>query len=374
MSNPNEDDFDRAMADQPHGDDEALKHLSHSDALILPAARRLRWFHLAQVWHRELIRVHKDVQELLDPENDVRIISLIGMTGIGKTTFANNLVAGLVDQFSKDLDPSHVPLIYVRAPANGERSFSWKVLYSRMLTAGAEVLVSRKKARRVVERAADGKPSVAASNTLSGMREYLENMIKNRHVRVIVIDEAIHLLRFDKQESVTDTLKSLADIHNVKLILIGSYDITELVRNYGQVVRRAEIVHYKRYRSEEKAPATDKEMSADQMAFRTFLGKLNDMWPSVNKPQLLPHWHVLMKCSCGSVGMLKSALLRLASLQLQTPGEVLTNAAWRKCVKDISAVKKIEMEATEGEAGLAEATYGETYLAGVQLVPEARNG
>ena len=326
MLSPNDDLFSRATVDHSLEADKLLRTLSHAAALKLPVEQRLRWFYLAQVWHPELRRVTADIQELMNPNNDVRIVSLIGMTGIGKTTFANNLVAGLIEKYAKEQVPSDVPLIYVRAPANGEKSLSWKVLYTRMLTAGAEVLVARKKAAKKLERANDRVVAPDDINTLAGMREYLEKMFVNRNVRVVVIDEALHLLRFDKFEAVMDTLKSLADIHNTKLLLIGAYDIADLMTAYGQVARRGEIVHYRRYMCG-PIPSKDDPMSGDQQAFREILQKLNLIWPSVNRPILEPHWHLLMACSLGSAGMLKSALVRLACLQLETKNEQLTKAA-----------------------------------------------
>lgn len=221
--------------------DEYLMSLNREQILELPTQSRMRWFSLLQVEHTELVRVIDQLEELLDPENEVKIISIIGPTGIGKTTLAKTILTKLVNGASVNRKAHEVPVVYVCAPANGEKSMSWKALYRRIKIASGELYVDM---QRPVE-VRDGELHALRSQrqSLAHLREELEIVIKHRNVRVLVIDEAMHLLRFNENTSIMDTLKSLADIHQTKLVLIGTYQIAPLMIEYGQLARRSAILH-----------------------------------------------------------------------------------------------------------------------------------
>ena len=347
-----------ATTPNPFAGDDQLRSLTREQALLLDRVRRMRWFYLVQVMHVELKRVTDDLMELLEPDNDVKIVSIIGMTGIGKTTLANNLLQVLDACYRNGASPSDIPVIYVRAPANGERSLSWTGLYNRILEAGREVMLRHKRAAIVTK----GELRVVRGSraTLGELRHFIEQMLTNRNVRVLVIDEALHLLRFDDYTAVMDTLKSLADIHTTKLVLIGAYDIAKLMTEYAQVARRSEIVHYRRYVTGELNPEA---LTPDQEEFRKQVVKLQSLWPCAAVPQLEAIWHELMRASLGSVGLLKAILLRMASLQMGTPNEALTLALMKKAFKAQKSNKKIEDETVLGEVELKNACYGDTPFA-----------
>jgi energy-coupling factor transporter ATP-binding protein EcfA2 len=343
--------------------DERLRGMKHDQVLTLDSKLRLRWFYLMQVKHRELNRVYSDLSELLDPSNEVNIISLIGMTGIGKTTLANGLLQRLVSQYEDEARSQEVPFIYVKAPANGDRSMSWRVLYKSILTEGHEILLRQK---RGVEVTADGKLQFKTGKraTLAELREFINEMLKRRKVRVLVIDEALHLLRFEEYGAIMDTLKSLADAHHTKLILIGSYDIADLVSEYGQVVRRGEIVHYHRYQVG-KEPGND--LTSDQEVFRNTVKKFQSLWPCATIPNLDSIWFPLMRTSLGSVGLLKICLLRMASLQIRTKNEKFSADLLRKSMKNPKALQQIETETIRGEQKIAGTCYGDSIFSDAEL-------
>ena len=344
--------IDVAAQNEPMALDDTLRRVRRDDVLALPAALRLRWFYLMQCKHNELSRLTSDLLELLDPNNEVSIISIIGMTGIGKTTLANSLMTTLRDKFFTDALPSEVPVIYVQAPANGERSFSWTTLYTRILRASNEPLIERKRATTTENGRMTVMPSLKAG--LAQLREALEAMFRHRKVRIVIIDEALHLLRFSVYAAVMDTLKSLADIHNVKLLLMGPYDIAPLMQEYGQVARRAEILHYRRYHG---------EIAREKMEFLRVLAVLQSLWPCKVVPNLVAIGEDLMKASVGSVGMLKTSLLKLAALQMRARQEKFTGHLLAKAMKSRKLLQEIEQEVIQGEETLAGSTYGESIFA-----------
>ena len=340
--------------------------MTRNQALQLCSEQRMRWFYLRQVNHSELVRVARDLDELLDPNNDTKIIAIIGPTGIGKTTLATNILTKLVDRFTAQRQPHEVPVIYVSAPANGDKSMSWKTLYRRIQTAAGEKNIDLQRQTQV----SDGEIHAVRGEraSLAHMREMLEAVIRKRNVRVIVIDEALHLLRFDQNAAIMDTLKSLADIHHTKLVLIGTYQISPLMIEYGQLARRSAILHYRRYAIPQKPNA--QKLTDSQTHFKEAVVKLQAQWPCVEVPQLQAVWETLMNASLGSVGLLKSQLLQLASLQLKRKDQKFDARDLQRAVKPPKQLRMIEAETLAGEQDLIGACYGDADFGSEEVMKE----
>lgn len=367
MNTENQSDADGADKNATVAlDDATLATLTRNQALQLCPEQRMRWFYLRQVNHSELSRVARDLDELLDPNNDTKIIAIIGPTGIGKTTLATNILTKLVDRFTAQRQPHEVPIIYVSAPANGDKSMSWKTLYRRIQTAAGEKHIDLQRQTQVSEGEMHAVRGERAS--LAHMREMLETVIRKRNVRVIVIDEALHLLRFDQNAAIMDTLKSLADIHQTKLVLIGTYQIAPLMIEYGQLARRSAILHYRRYEIPQKS--NPQKPTDSQTSFKEAVVKLQSQWPCVEVPQLEAVWETLMNASLGSVGLLKSQLLQLASLQMLRRGEKFEAKDLQRAVKPPKQLRMIEAETLAGEQDLIGACYGDADFGSEEVMNE----
>jgi energy-coupling factor transporter ATP-binding protein EcfA2 len=343
------------------GDDE-IWQTTHADLKGRSSRFRMRWFYLLQLSHRELERVFSDLLELMEPDNDVKIISVIGMTGIGKTTLARELMPLLEGQYGVVGRPDQCPVLHVSAPANGEKSLSWRLLYRRILQAGEEPAIDHKRLSQVV----DGKLEAVkgSGKSLGDLRELVEKMLLKRRVKALIVDEALHLLRFNDYSAIMDTLKSLADMGETKLLLIGTHQIAALMIEYGQVVRRSEIVHYRRYLID---PKGSKAASADEAEYCKQLQKFQDNWPCKQRPNLLAIWRTLMLGSLGSIGLTKSTLLRLLAQQLAEPQEQLREIFFRKAFKGKKSLRILEAEAVAGEEMLEGACYGDGYLSADEI-------
>lgn len=331
-----------------------LQSLNRAQVLALANDDKMKYLFSVQVKHAALERVAKELASLLSPYNETKILAIIGATGVGKTTLSKRLLKSIIERMSKDnnCDPSIVPFIYISTPANGAKSVSWTSLYEKALRKGEEILIDKKHV--VVEM--DGVVSVRPKRykTLPALRDALESMLANRRTRVMVIDEAFHLLRFGDYSAVMDTLKSLVDETNVKLILLGSYDLFDLATEYGQVARRAEILHFRRY---------NKEVEADRKEFARIVAKLQEYWPCKEVPNFAAIADELMEATLGCVGLLKALLLNALDLQLAHKGK------WNphylaKAAKSMKLLARIRKEIAAGEEKILGATYGESIFAG----------
>jgi hypothetical protein len=272
----------------------------------------------------------------------------VGATGIGKSTLSRYALNQFYDQYA-DLtasDISAIPVVNVEAYCDGDTRHGFRGLYEDLRTALQEPAPDRK---AFIEEA-DGHMSLRSTQrmTIRQLRRLVEKGLKSRRTKVVVIDEAYHLLKFAKDSAVMDTLKSLANTTGTKFVLVGSFDLFSLVDSHAQVARRSAFVHFERYRP---------ERSDDCTAFRKIVLSLQEKWPLADVPNFVAIWDELMTVSLGCVGLLKSFLLDALAMQLLNDGRwdcgFLQRAAMANKLRAI-----IEQEIVSGEQEIEEALYG----------------
>ena len=226
--------------------DEALK-LSDPD-------KRLR-FRKARLSHPMIAETLAEMATLASPDSGKSILLLTGPTGVGKSTLVRILEESFLTANREAItaDPSFLPVASLVAPASGERGFSWRMFYTEMGRAMQEPLLDRK---RETLRLNDPKPLTlySARASVSGMRMSVENIIANRRVRTIIIDEAVPLLRQARGndlENHMDAIKTLAD-KGATLVLVGSYDLHQLTKMSAQLARRMGVIHFRRYKPDDE--------------------------------------------------------------------------------------------------------------------------
>jgi hypothetical protein len=334
--------------------DEQLLSMTRSEVLELSDEEKMFYLYSLQVRHRRLEDMAKDIVLLMSRYNETNIIAMIGATGVGKTTFSIRLLKQLIRKFQSQNGAvsSTVPVVFIAAPANGDKSISWATVYQSALRATNEILTEKKQANVINDGLLTVQPK--RYGNLAALRDALESMLKNRDVRVLVIDEAFHLLRFGNYSAVMDTLKSLADRTGVKLLLLGSYNLFDLVSDYGQVARRAEIVHFMRY---------NRELKDDIDEFDNIVSKIQQRWPCEIVPNFTAISPELMEASLGCIGLLKAILLQALSMQLENKGK-WTPMFMAKAAKSMKLLDVIKREIQNGEEKVRGATYGETLFSG----------
>lgn len=307
-------------------------------------------FYGARISHRKLDEVIHAAMPLLTPHNDSSILLIVGATGVGKSTLVNIALKRLYEdrQAMMHANASIIPIVSVEAYANGEQRYSFADVFHDLLIELMEPGLEKKTWIEVT----DGKMSVRPGRriTVRAQRRIVESALKFRKTEVVVIDEAYHLLKLAKDTAVLDTLKSLSNKSGVKIVLVGSYDLFDLVETHAQVARRANIIHFDRYQL---------DLEKDRQTFKSIVRSLALKWPCKEVPNFEAISDELLEVSLGCVGLLKTLLLDASAMQLRND-EKWEGRFLQRAAKSNGLREAIRKEIDAGEAKVRDALYGES--------------
>jgi hypothetical protein len=322
--------------------------ISRETMLSWPTRKRLEFFASKFALHRNLEGVMGAISELMDPISKARTITLIGPTGVGKSMLGTKIAEAIVRHYHGAPSASDIQCIYVEAQSDkGIKTYDWGGLYSSILRGGLEVDVERK-----VEYIQKGGELVIGSvGTIPAKKFACGEMAKHRNTKLVTIDEAAHILVSSDYKSTMNTLKSLSQLmKSSKVLLIGPYDLLNLLKLEGQVRRRSPIVHFKRYSSKKKG---------DIAEFGRVLSEFLSFWPCADVPPLMQYVQQLMESSCGCIGILKDMLDQAAIIQTRQRGEGWNEKILSRVLSPLGLQMLLEQEASSGEHRLKGQAYYE---------------
>jgi hypothetical protein len=274
------------------------------------------------------------------------IVLIIGPTGVGKTSVLNALYKRINQQYESEMknNPGFIPCIKFEVPEPGPRQFAWSTFYMEPLAQLNDPLIGRK-----AEVICDGGVTKVKPNTskasVAALQKALLRGLELRRTRVVIIDEAAHLLGHAHGEDLLNVTNALKHMANGKttLVLSGSYDLLKLMRLNGQLCRRTCVVHFDRYRN-------TKDGSPDATAFGNSLDQLQKAIPTVSKPNLIPYASALQEACLGCVGILKEVLQRaLANYLDEGNGAEWTIEQFQDALLPKGTIDKIREETLNGE-------------------------
>ncbi len=323
-------------------------------AMLLPDDAKLAYFRQVRVKHPRVAAILDDLETMVLPESGTDIALLIGPTGAGKSTLSASLIEKIIKLNQNEMkeDLSFIPAVMISAPSSGESKFSWRIFYIKLGTALIEPLLDKKQEFRLQ----DGHMSVkniTAGSTVAGLRMAVEDALRYRRTLLVIIDEAVHLIRNAKGAALAahmDALKALTILDGVTLTLalVGSYDLYELMCLSGQVARRSAIVHFQRY-----CPG----IAADELAFKISVDTLQKYMPIKGIPDLTQISNELMYACSGCVGTLKETFQRALTFALRNKGK-WTDACLSKALLTEKQITAILEETLKGEIDIEKAIFG----------------
>ena len=323
-----------------NAENSSAKSKANSQIEVL-AAKRIK--------HTRVSEVITELDTLIYPGSQDSILLVCGPSGAGKSTLARHMVNTALRQANGHLEANRgiIPAIYTEALSSGEGAFSWRLFYQRILAQidddaespkllyGIDAETGRMTRARAINR----------GTTLAALRTAVERGLRARQVQFLVIDEAAHIIRQTRGsnglEIQLDTLKSLANLSGTQMVLIGSYDLYQLVSLSGQLARRTHVVHFERYRQ---------DRPEDVQAFDRCVSGFEKTLPGLWGGQLSRHSKALHENTLGCIGTLSGVLKRAA--KLATIKNAWTTSALERAFLTQAQHNRILEEILDGETGI----------------------
>jgi hypothetical protein len=172
----------------------------------------------------------------------------------------------------------------------------------------------------------------------------VEQALRYRQPRAVLIDEAQHLFARASGHSLEDqlnVLKSLANRSNTIHVLCGTYDLLRIRNLSGQLSRRSIDIHFPRY---------DVTKTSDRRTFARILQTFAEQMPLPETPDLIKSWEYLYERSIGCVGILKDWLVRGLSTAFRESAPTLTPKHLDEHALSVSQCHRLIEEAARGES------------------------
>lgn len=308
------------------------------------AAKKFRHPAVDQTYRKLLLELGSDFSP--------QIILLTGATGVGKSTVVTAVGKAVLNSFSEQMaaEPDFVPVVALNATPPTGGNFNWKDFYIRLLSSQNEPLVDRKLyVPKQMPLLPDGiSTSHLERSVTDQLRRSVEEYLRRRRTKLLIIDEAHHLLLVSNRyrlECQFETLKALAIETGVTILLCGTYSLLNILRQSGQLTRRSQVVNFPRYDVRDKEGAKSFKMS-----LRNLEHDLSE-YVSAN---LVSDTDYFYRKSAGCVGILKDWLTRCLEHALIEKAPVIDAAFADRFALSNRGLMRIVEEACLGEMELTD--------------------
>jgi len=292
--------------------------------------------------HLYLRDVGDRLVEFLHPFNDVSIISIAGVSGVGKTTLVEELTPQLLESVDYE-QPGGI--FFIKAPATSGRKMEISAVWDLAL-ARLDGMEDKKfgieedddRIRMQMQR---------QSQKVEWRKGEMLRLLSARRVLALAIDEAFHLLRFGEPHALLDTLKSIASDLCPKLIVIGGLEMLEAMEGYSQVDLRSSTVYLPRYGATSGLPESKGAQRAhharEKAELCIILKRLEEFWPYEEAPGLVAMVDYFYDVCLGNMRMIKRQCERYAQVQARNDGK-WDDGFFEDCEVPINRIARVKEE------------------------------
>jgi energy-coupling factor transporter ATP-binding protein EcfA2 len=332
------------------------RHSTDSDGrtpnlLAQPPSARIQYFRDFAIAHPLLVEAKERLLETIMESAPNSIVIVLGPTGVGKTTLLAKTRQLLFAKAAAEetAESGHLAVVAIEATPPESRSFSWRSHFKRLLLEMNDPLADCKRRLHPVDRTPQTMPPYPNDRGVTADYHYaVEQALRYRRPRAVMIDEAQHLFALASVRSLEDqfnVLKALANRCNTVHVLCGTYDLLRIRNLSGQLSRRSIDIHFPRY---------DVAKIADRRTFGRILQTFAKQMPLPEQPDLTRHWEYLYERSIGCVGILKDWLVKGLSAAVRQSAPTLVLKHLEKYALSVAQCDRLIEEAARGEAQFRE--------------------
>lgn len=257
------------------------------------------------------------------------IVALVGPTRVGKST-AIRAAARLV--YPRTQNSGNIPYVVVDCSRTDAGFMSMRYLTLDLLTQLEHPFYSAPNGR------------LRVSQTETNARLQLRKAIEHRETKLIIIDEAHHLLRIknrDGREAALESLKCLGNETGAVIVLVGGYELLKGCFCSAHFNGRLTLIEFPRYGTSD----------AQMKQFDSILATFDQLLPWAKGNSLLSMSNLVYDGTMGSCGLISSwALAALGQMTAAGATRLRREHFWK--VRYLQQIDAIASEIAYGEGAL----------------------
>lgn len=293
-----------------------------------------------------------EVSEALDlalASDANQIILIPGATGVGKSMVHHRKYEKLEAHYAATLEENcpEIPVLYEEVRSPRSKKFEWGAFARSILIQCVDIGMTR---RNLMLSDSSKFPIkevqkvLARKNSEQELMSAMEEAIESRQVRYLFVDEAHHFLLSCRDEYLMnlymETLKSISNKGEVKLVLDGNYELLRFLEGSGQLARRTKVINFSPYLA---------SSSSDIEAFEEAFLSLFAFYPAKLSDGVLGRLGNLFVGSCGCVGILKQWMERALNRALNDSRDYVSWEDFEVERLEPMALKRIARDIRAGE-------------------------
>lgn len=331
------------------------KHrLYEEDLLTKSKGEREKFFNDFTVSHPKMKQV------LVELKNEIykgsqNIIMVVGPSGVGKSRLFFSTIQSVLNDMKEEveLDKSIIPISGIELPNPDMGKFNWKDFYYRALSSLNEPLIEYKIDVNNWKNGNKNSLNLQSRGTAAELRRSIENAFFYRKTKAFLIDEAQHFFKInsnkrgegEKNQRQFNSIKSLANMGNTKIVLFGTYELNAVINLDGQLSRRVKEIHFPRY---------DYTKEDEKKNFNSILLTFQKLLPVQDEPNFISHSEYIYENSIGCAGILKDWLKRCLADAIENDEKTITFSNLKKNALKTKKLLTLANEAISGEIAFKE--------------------